>query len=98
MMKRSALSLLTLWKKVGNDGVITVEDSQGFETTSEGCRRHAFDRGYLSPYMVTDTDKMEAILDNPYIMLTDKRSTSNNEILPLLEKSRSKRQTDADHC
>ena len=54
-------------EKVGNDGVITVEDSQSFETTSEVVEGMQFDRGYLSPYMVTDTDKMEAILDNPYI-------------------------------
>ena len=73
-------------EKVGNDGVITVEDSQGFETTSEVVEGMQFDRGYLSPYMVTDTDKMEAILDNPYIMLTDKKVSSINEILPLLEK------------
>ena len=72
--------------KVGNDGVITVEESQGFETTSEVVEGMQFDRGYLSPYMVTDTDKMEAVLDNPYIMLTDKKISSINEILPLLEK------------
>ncbi|MEG2213335.1 MAG: chaperonin GroEL, partial [Clostridiales bacterium] len=72
--------------KVGNDGVITVEESQGFETTSEVVEGMQFDRGYLSPYMVTDTDKMEAILDSPYILITDKKISAINEILPVLEK------------
>ncbi len=72
--------------KVGNDGVITVEESQGFETTSEVVEGMQFDRGYLSPYMVTDTEKMEAVLDSPYILLTDKKISTINEILPLLEQ------------
>ena len=58
---------------VGNDGVITVEDSKTFGTTMEVVEGMQFDRGYLSQYMVTDTDKMEADLDNPYILLTDKK-------------------------
>ncbi|NLF80356.1 MAG: chaperonin GroEL, partial [Clostridia bacterium] len=73
-------------EKVGNDGVITIEESQGFETTSEVVEGMQFDRGYLSPYMVTDTEKMEAILESPYILLTDKKISTINEILPLLEK------------
>jgi chaperonin GroEL len=73
-------------EKVGNDGVITVEESQGFETTSEVVEGMQFDRGYLSPYMVTDTDKMEASLDNPLILITDKKISAINEILPVLEK------------
>ncbi len=74
-------------EKVGNDGVITVEQSQGFETSSEVVEGMQFDRGYLSPYMVTDTDKMEAVLDNPLIFITDKKITAIAEILPVLEKA-----------
>ncbi|MEG1500457.1 MAG: chaperonin GroEL, partial [Clostridiales bacterium] len=73
-------------EKVGNDGVITVEESQGFETTHEIVEGMQFDRGYLSPYMVTDTDKMEAVLSDPYILLTDKKITNITDILPVLEK------------
>lgn len=73
-------------EKVGNDGVITVEESQGFETTCEVVEGMQFDRGYLSPYMVTDTDKMEALLENPYILITDKKISAINEVLPILEK------------
>ena len=73
-------------EKVGYDGVITIEESQGFETSAEVVEGMQFDRGYLSPYMVTDTEKMEAVLDNPYILLTDKKISTINEILPLLEQ------------
>jgi len=73
-------------EKVGNDGVITVEESRGFATELEVVEGMQFDRGYISPYMITDTDKMEAILENPYILITDKKITSTQEILPLLEK------------
>ena len=73
-------------EKVGNDGVITIEESQGFETVSEVVEGMQFDRGYLSPYMVTDTEKMEAVLDNPLIFITDKKISVINEILPVLEK------------
>lgn len=72
--------------KVGNDGVITVEESKGFATELEVVEGMQFDRGYISPYMVTDTDKMEAVLDNPYILITDKKITNIQEILPVLEK------------
>jgi len=73
-------------EKVGNDGVITVEESKGFVTELEVVEGMQFDRGYISPYMVTDTDKMEAVLDNPYILITDKKITNIQEILPVLEK------------
>lgn len=73
-------------QKVGNDGVITVEESKGFVTELEVVEGMQFDRGYISPYMVTDTDKMEAVLDNPYILITDKKITNIQEILPVLEK------------
>lgn len=73
-------------EKVGNDGVITVEESKGFVTELEVVEGMQFDRGYISPYMITDTDKMEAVLDNPYILITDKKISSIQEILPTLEK------------
>ncbi|WP_028563176.1 chaperonin GroEL [Paenibacillus pinihumi] len=73
-------------EKVGNDGVITVEESKGFVTELEVVEGMQFDRGYISPYMITDTDKMEAVLDNPYILITDKKVTNIQEILPVLEK------------
>lgn len=73
-------------EKVGNDGVITVEESKGFVTELEVVEGMQFDRGYVSPYMITDTDKMEAVLDNPYILITDKKIASIQEILPVLEK------------
>ncbi len=73
-------------EKVGNDGVITVEESKGFSTELEVVEGMQFDRGYISPYMVSDTDKMEAVLDEPYILITDKKISSIQEILPVLEK------------
>ncbi|WP_248928738.1 chaperonin GroEL [Paenibacillus hamazuiensis] len=73
-------------EKVGNDGVVTVEESKGFVTELEVVEGMQFDRGYISAYMVTDTDKMEAVLDNPYILITDKKISSIQEILPVLEK------------
>ncbi|TYP68671.1 chaperonin GroEL [Paenibacillus methanolicus] len=73
-------------EKVGNDGVITVEESKGFVTELEVVEGMQFDRGYLSPYMITDTDKMEAVLDNPFILITDKKISNIQEILPVLEK------------
>ncbi|MFC5472220.1 chaperonin GroEL [Cohnella suwonensis] len=72
--------------KVGNDGVITVEESKGFNTELEVVEGMQFDRGYITPYMITDTDKMEAILDNPLILITDKKISNIQEILPVLEK------------
>jgi len=73
-------------EKVGKDGVITVEESKGIGTTLEVVEGMNFDRGYISPYMITDTDKMEADLEEPYILLTDKKISSIQEILPILEK------------
>ena len=73
-------------EKVGSDGVITVEESKSMGTTLEVVEGMQFDRGYLSAYMVSDTDKMEAVLDNPYILLTDKKISNIQELLPLLEQ------------
>ncbi len=73
-------------EKVGSDGVITVEESKTAETYSEIVEGMMFDRGYVSPYMVTDNDKMEAIVDDAYILITDKKIISIQEILPLLEQ------------
>ncbi|EGL82995.1 60 kDa chaperonin [Caldalkalibacillus thermarum TA2.A1] len=73
-------------EKVGNDGVITVEESKGFATELEVVEGMQFDRGYVSPYMVTDTDKMEAVLENPYILITDKKISNIQEVLPILEQ------------
>ncbi len=72
--------------KVTNDGVITVEESKTMGTNLEVVEGMQFDRGYLSAYMATDTDKMEAVLDNPYILITDKKISNIQEILPLLEQ------------
>lgn len=72
--------------KVGNDGVISVEESQIFETTLEVVEGMQFDRGYVSAYMITDTDKMEAVLNDPYILITDKKIGAISDILPVLEK------------
>ncbi len=72
--------------KVGKDGVITVEESKGFTTELEVVEGMQFDRGYISPYMVTDSDKMEAVLDEPYILITDKKVGNIQEILPVLER------------
>jgi chaperonin GroEL len=73
-------------EKVGRDGVITVEESRTAETYSEVVEGMQFDRGYIAPYMVTDTDKMEAVLDDAAILITDKKISNIQEILPLLEQ------------
>ena len=73
-------------EKVTADGVITLEESKTAETYSDVVEGMQFDRGYISPYMVTDTDKMEAVLENPYILITDKKISSIQDILPLLEQ------------
>ncbi len=72
--------------KVSQNGVITVEESKTAETYSEIVEGMQFDRGYITPYMVTDTDKMESVLDNPLILITDKKITNIQEILPILEQ------------
>ncbi len=73
-------------EKVGRDGVITVEESQSVGTSLEVVEGMSFDRGYISPYMITNTEKMEAVLDDPYILISDKKIASINEVLPVLEK------------
>ena len=72
-------------EKVGNDGVITLEDSRGVDTSVDVVEGMSFDRGYMSQYMVTNNDKMEADLDNPYILITDKKISNVQDILPLLQ-------------
>ena len=72
-------------EKVGTEGVITIEESKTAETGLDVVEGMQFDRGYISPYMVTDTDKMEAVLDDPLILITDKKISSIQEILPILE-------------
>ncbi|MBR1457828.1 MAG: chaperonin GroEL [Oscillospiraceae bacterium] len=73
-------------EKVTSDGVITIEEGKTAETYSEVVEGMQFDRGYISPYMVTDTEKMEAVYDDPYILITDKKISNIQEILPLLEQ------------
>jgi len=73
-------------EKVTADGVITIEESKTAETYSEVVEGMQFDRGYISPYMVTDTEKMEAVIDDAYLLITDKKISSIQEILPLLEQ------------
>ncbi|ARK21373.1 MULTISPECIES: chaperonin GroEL [Sporosarcina] len=73
-------------ERVGNDGVITIEESKGFVTELDVVEGMQFDRGYASAYMATDTDKMEAVLDNPYVLITDKKINNIQEILPVLEQ------------
>ena len=72
--------------KVGDDGVITVEESKTMETSLETVEGMQFDRGYISPYMVTDPDKMEAVMSNPYVFITDRKITLIADIMPVLEK------------
>ncbi|UJL47123.1 chaperonin GroEL [Virgibacillus sp. NKC19-16] len=73
-------------ERVGNDGVITIEESKGFNTELEVVEGMQFDRGYASPYMVSDQDKMEAVLEDPYILITDKKIGNIQEVLPILEQ------------
>ena len=73
-------------EKVGKDGVITVEESKSMDTNLSVVEGMQFDRGYISPYMVTDTDKMEAVMDDPYVLITDRKISSVADILPVLEQ------------
>ena len=73
-------------EKVGKDGVITVEESKGITTTLDVVEGTNFDRGYISPYMITDADKMEANLSDPYILITDRKVSAVADIVPILEK------------
>src|ERR671936_232169 len=73
-------------EKVGKDGVITVEEAKGLETTLETVDGMQFDRGYVSPYFVTDPEKMEAVLDDPFILIHDKKISSMKDLLPILEQ------------
>src|SRR3569833_420014 len=73
-------------EKVGKDGVITVEEARGLETNLDTVEGMQFDRGYVSPYFVTDPEKMEAILDDPYILIHDKKISAMKDLLPVLEK------------
>jgi len=75
-----------IMEEVGKDGVITVEESKTFDISKEIVKGLQFDRGYASAYMVTNTERMEAVLENPYILVTDRKITSLPEILPILEK------------
>ncbi|MGB9608540.1 MAG: chaperonin GroEL, partial [bacterium] len=73
-------------EKVGKDGVITIEESKGLETTVEVVEGMQFDKGYISPYMVTDPERMEAVLEDPYILIHEKKISSATDLIPLLEK------------
>ena len=75
-----------VFDEVGKDGVVTVEESKTFGLQKEIVKGMQFDQGYISPYMVTNPDRMEAVYDDPYILITDKKISSLQEILPLLEK------------
>ena len=74
-------------EKVGKDGVITVEEARTLETSLEVVEGMQFDRGYLSPYFVTDAERMETVLENPIILIHDKKISSMNDLLPLLEQA-----------
>ncbi|HEY7294002.1 MAG TPA: chaperonin GroEL [Dehalococcoidia bacterium] len=73
-------------EKVGKDGVVTVEESKGIRTETEYVEGMSFDRGYISPYFVTNPERMEAVIDDPYILITDKKISAVNDIVPLLER------------
>jgi chaperonin GroEL len=80
--------------RVKKEGVITVEEAKGTETTVEVVEGMQFDRGYISPYFVTNADKMEAVLENPYILIYDKKVSTMKDLLPILEKSKTNESPD----
>ena len=84
-------------EKVSNDGVITIEESKTMQTELDLVEGMQFDRGYISAYMATDMDKMEAVLDDPYILITDKKISNIQEILPLSGADRTVRCKTSDH-
>ena len=84
--RRSAACIAEVMEKVGKDGVITVEESRGLKFETELTEGMQFDRGYISAYFVTNADRMEAVLDEPYILITDKKISALSDLLPVLEK------------
>ena len=86
------------WKNVGNDGVITIEESKGIETELDVVEGMQFDRGYLSQYMVTDNDKMEAVLENPYILITDKKNLKYSRYLTFIRTNSTTKPSTIDYC
>ena len=84
-MKLLVASITEAFEKVGKEGVITVEEAKGTDTYVEVVEGMQFDRGYLSPYFVTDSEKMEVDLENPYILLYDKKISAMKDLLPILE-------------
>ena len=85
-------------KKVGKEGVITVEEARGTETTVETVEGMQFDRGYISPYFVTNAEKMVTELENPYILIYEKKLSNMKELLPVLEKVSSNRPSSFNYC
>jgi len=85
-------------ERVGNDGVITIEESKGFTTELDVVEGMQFDRGYASHYMVTDTDKMEAVLDNPYILITDKKNYKHSRSITIIRTSGATRSSTFNDC
>jgi chaperonin GroEL len=79
-------TIAEVMEKVGKDGVITVEESKGLRLETEFVEGMQFDRGYVSPYFVTNTERMEASLEDPYILITDKKISAVNDVLPILER------------
>ena len=86
MIPKLVSSWQTPWSKVGKDGVITVEEAKGTSTSVEIVEGMEFDRGYISPYFVTNTESMEAVLEEPYILIHEKKISNVHDLLPVLEK------------
>jgi len=78
-------------EEVGKDGVVTIEESKSLDIKKEIVKGLQFDRGYVSPYMVTNTERMEAVLEDPYILITEKKIAALPEILPIFRESSAKR-------